>query len=149
MAAICASEVSPSKNPFQPWLSLCFDLSPEGGKRKMNFSSPGSIEDHKKIQLSEDCIWQSRQNFPLWHWPCATSRAHWISDLSCVWQRAEPVDRWRSSSPSSANYFCPGPTVPVKKPSMLSVTLSPLYHLSFPLSLLSSPSISIPPQSLS
>ena len=63
------------------------------------------------------------------------SRAHWISDVSCLWHGAQPVDRWRSSSPSSANYFCPGPTVPVKKPSMLSVTLSPLYHLSFPLSL--------------
>ncbi len=63
------------------------------------------------------------------------SRAHWISDLSCLWQRAEPVDRWRSSSPSSANYFCTGPMVPVKKPSMLSVTHSPLYHLSFPLCL--------------
>lgn len=65
------------------------------------------------------------------------NRAHWISDLSSLWQRAEPVDRWRSSSPSSANYFSPGPMVPVKKPSMLSVTLSPLYHPSFPLSLCS------------
>ena len=61
---------------------------------------------------------------------CA-SRALLVSDLICLWQRDEPVDRWQSGSPSSANYFCPGPTVPVKKPSMLSVTLSPLYNLSF------------------
>lgn len=58
-------------------------------------------------------------------------RALRISDLSCLWQRVQSVDRWWSSSPSSANYFCPGPTVSAKEPFMLSVTLSPLYHFSF------------------
>lgn len=101
----------------------------------MNFSTRGLLEDHKNNCTCRGLDLTEQTKLSSLTLTVCQSRAHWISDLSCLWQRAEPVDRWRSSSPSSANYFCPGPTVPVKKPSMLSVTLSTSYHPSFPLSL--------------
>lgn len=58
LAAIHASDVSLSEplNPFQPLLTLRFDLPLGGGKHKMNFCFQGSMEDHIKILLAEDWI---------------------------------------------------------------------------------------------
>lgn len=111
---------------------------PSGGRQAQDeFLLPGiNGGSHKNPTCRGLDLTEQTKLSPLTPTVCP-NRAHWISDLSSLWQRAEPVDRWRSSSPSSANYFSPGPMVPVKKPSMLSVTLSPLYHLSFPPSLCS------------
>lgn len=100
----------------------------------MDFSAQGSIKYRRNNPTFRGLNLTEQTKFPLQDWPCAQT-THWISDLSGLWQRTEPVDRWWSSSPPTANYFCPGPRVPVEKPSMLSVTLPSSYHFSFPLSL--------------
>lgn len=114
----------------------------------MDFSAQGSIKCRRNNPTFRGLNLTEQSKFPLWDWPRAQA-AHWISDLSGLWQRTESVDRWGSSSPPTANYFCPGPRVPVEKPSTLSVTLPSSYHFSFPLSLCPlHPSLS-PPLSLS